>query len=115
MKGNNLEGTIILFNTTSNLHNKLLQFIEKKESENHLTFVPFDSKIGKVLIQKLNLTKTELSFIILLENGQYYTQSTAILKLTKYLEGRWSSARFFLILPKTIRDNLLKLMLYYMT
>jgi len=106
MKGNNLEGTIILFNTTSNLHNKLLQFIEKKESENHLTFVPFDFKNGKVLNQKLNLTKTELSFIILLENGQYYTQSTAILKLTRYLRGGWFIVTIFLILPKVVRDNI---------
>ena len=112
MNNNNFKGTIILFNDTSDLHTKLLRFIEEKESGNHLTFIPFYSKIGQVLIQKLNLTKIELSSIVLLEDGQYYTQSTAVLKIARYLKGGWSSAKFFLILPKKIRDSLLKLVLY---
>ena len=104
MKKNNLKGSIILFDATSKSHKKLLQFIEKREKENTLTFVPFHSEIGQVVIQKLNLTKKQLSSIVLLENGQRYTQSTAILKLTRYLKGGWSLATIFLILPKIIRD-----------
>lgn len=105
MKNNNFEGTIVLFDSSSNLHKKLLQFIEKRERENYLSFVPFHTEIGQVLIRKLNLTKTELSSIILLENGQYYTKSTAMLKLAEYLRGGRSVAVIFLIIPKIIRDK----------
>jgi len=106
---NNFEGTIILFDTTSNLHKKILRFIEKKERGNHLSFIPFNTEIGQALIKKLKLTETQLSSVVLLENGQYYTQSTALLKLTRYLGRGWSVAKIFLILPKLIRDTIFTL------
>lgn len=83
-----------------------MRFIEKKESGNHLSFIPFHSEIGQTLILKLKLTETQLSSVVLLENGQYYTQSTAMLNLTRYLRGSWSIAKIFLIIPKLIRDTI---------
>ncbi len=106
MTKNNLKGSIILFDSTSNLHKKLLHFIEKREGRIPLSFIPFNSKMGKVIVQKLSLTKPNLSSVILLEDGKYYTQSTAILKLTRYLRGGWFIVTIFLILPKVVRDNI---------
>lgn len=105
MKNATLSGSIILFDTSSSLHKEYICFIEKREMENTLNFFAFQSEIGQALIKKLNFSKAQLSFIILLENGQYYTQSTAFLKLTRYLKGGWSLARIFLFVPKVIRDS----------
>ena len=104
MKNTTLSGSIILFDTSSSLHREYICFIEKREVENNLNFFAFQSEIGQALIKKLNLSKEQLSFIILLENGQYFTQSTAFLKLTRYLKSGWSLAAIFLFVPKTIRD-----------
>jgi predicted DCC family thiol-disulfide oxidoreductase YuxK len=45
-----------------------------------------------------------LDSMVLSENGKIYTQSSAALRITKYLKGLWPIMTIFLIVPPFIRN-----------
>ena len=84
-KESGLLGTIVLFDSHSLVQNKLIQFLSSKNKAIGLNFISTNSKIGMVLLEKLNLSSQQLENIVLLENGQCYTQSLALKKLNNYV------------------------------
>ena len=51
--------------------------------------------------------------LILFENGMYYTESDAALRLAAYLDGGWSALRHLWIFPRFVRDAVYKLIARY--
>jgi predicted DCC family thiol-disulfide oxidoreductase YuxK len=47
---------------------------------------------------------SSLDSMILVEDGTYYTKSTAALKICKNLKGLWKVFSVLLVIPKPIRD-----------
>jgi predicted DCC family thiol-disulfide oxidoreductase YuxK len=45
-----------------------------------------------------------MSTVVLIENGQLYTRSTAVLRVLRRLEAPWSLLWAFIVVPRPVRD-----------
>jgi predicted DCC family thiol-disulfide oxidoreductase YuxK len=94
---------IILFDGVCNLCNSTVKFIINKDSNSLFKFSSLQSEFGTKYINEHNINIKKLSTIVLIEDNQFYTKSTAILRVLKNLKGyKWM--RVFLFVPKFTRD-----------
>jgi len=98
--------SIILFDGVCNLCNAAVRFVIKRDKENQFLFASLQSEEGKKILAEHNFSGNEINSFILVENGKYFDQSTAALKVVKKLNGPWSFLYGFVIIPKFIRDGI---------
>lgn len=67
------------------------------------------SHMAQKILDEYNLPKNNFSSFVFIEAGKAYTQSTAALKVCKYLNGLWPLCYGFMIVPKFIRDGIYNL------
>ena len=102
------ESPVILFDGVCNFCNGAVNFIIRRDKKSLIKFAALQSEPGRKLLQRFNLPTDELSSIILIEDGNVFTQSSAALKLCKYLTGLWPLMYGFIIVPLFIRDGIYK-------
>ena len=96
--------TIILFDGVCNLCNNSVQFIIKKDQKKQFLFASLQSDVARDILLQFQLKNSEIDSILLIENGEVYQKSDAILKIFKHLNGIWKMSYRFIIIPKFIRD-----------
>ena len=96
---------LIFFDGVCNLCNSSVQFVIKKDHNNHFLFAPLQSTIAQELISKYNIdiTKSDSILLYIPEKG-LYEKSTAVLKIASKLKFPWSILSIFLLVPKSIRN-----------
>jgi predicted DCC family thiol-disulfide oxidoreductase YuxK len=97
---------IILFDGVCNFCNSAVNFVIKRNSKSNILFAPLQSEAGQKLLQQYNLPADDMQSFIFIENGIMYKQSTAALKVCRYLKGLWPLCYVFIIVPKFIRDGI---------
>jgi len=90
---------IVLFDGVCNLCNSSVQFIIKRDTKDYFRFDSLQS-----YIEKGNSLPINEDSIILIENGQFYSRSTAALRIAKRLNGLWKLLYVFIIVPPFIRN-----------
>lgn len=95
---------IILFDGVCNLCSSSVQFVIRRDPQHHFRFASLQSNTGKQILEQFNLSTSDLSSFILLENGKIYTRSTGALKVAKQLSKGWTLLYGFIIIPAFIRD-----------
>ncbi len=104
---------IVLFDGVCNLCNGAVQFIIKRDHANQFLFASLQSEFGKTQMIKAGLDPLSLHSIIVIENGLAFERSNAALKISKHLDGIWSSLYIFRFIPRIIRDGLYNLIARY--
>ena len=98
---------IILFDGVCNLCNSTVQFIIKRDVNNNFKFASLQSDFGQSFLKSKNIDTKNLATIIVIEEDNFYQESTAILRIVEKLKGfHW--VKFLLIVPKFIRDFVYK-------
>lgn len=94
---------IVLFDGACHFCDKSVQFIIKRDPAGIFLFAPLQSGVGSRLKTDYQVP-AELDSIILIEGEQYYSKSTAALRIARELKGgsKWLYALIFI--PKPIRD-----------
>lgn len=100
-----VEHSIILFDGVCNFCNRTVQFIIKRDRNGYFRFASLQSSVAESLLAT-RLEGLHLNSIVLIENGQIYTESTAVLRIVKNLDGIWKAAFILLAIPKPFRDPL---------
>lgn len=95
---------IILFDGVCNFCNASVNTIIKHDKKNRFKFTALQSEIGKNLLEKHHIDSQKTDSIILIENNTVFVKSTAILKISKHLNGLYPLAFGFIIIPTFIRD-----------
>ncbi len=95
---------IVLFDGVCNFCNSSVNFIIRHDKKAHFKFAPIQSQIGKVLCEKFEIDLKKIDSIILIENDQFYFKSSAILRITKKLNGVYPLLFGFIIIPRFVRD-----------
>lgn len=95
---------IILFDGVCNFCNSSVNKIIKHDKKNRFKFAALQSEIGKKLLQKHSIDSTKIDSIILIENDVAFIKSSAILKISKHLNGIYPLAYGFIIIPTFLRD-----------
>ena len=100
----NLDKPIILFDGVCNLCNASVQFIIKRDSKKKFMFSSLQSDAAQAILLHNYLENLDFDTIILLEDGNVYDKSTAILKIIRRLSGFYRLGYMFIVVPKFIRD-----------
>ncbi len=96
--------SIVLFDGVCNLCNGSVNFIIQRDKKNKFLFGSFQSAEVRDLLKEYNYSADDLSTVLLVENHQLYTQSTAVLKIVRNLGGGWPLLYFLIIIPRPLRD-----------
>jgi predicted DCC family thiol-disulfide oxidoreductase YuxK len=102
------ENAVIFFDGVCNLCNGAVQFVIKRDKNDHFKFAALQSDFAKSTLSNFSLKVKQGDSFILLENGKIYEQSTAALKVAKKLEGLWPMLYAFIIVPPLIRNAVYK-------
>ncbi|MBL7890076.1 MAG: thiol-disulfide oxidoreductase DCC family protein [Bacteroidia bacterium] len=95
---------IVLFDGVCNFCNSSVNFIIRHDKKAHFKFASLQSEIGKALCEKFEIDVQRIDSIILIENDQFNIKSSAILRITKKLNGGYPLLFGFIIIPRFVRD-----------
>lgn len=94
---------LILFDGYCNLCNGAVQFIIKRDQEEHFRFSSLSWLPAQKLIEQ-HPEYADVDSILLYEKGKLYQKSTAALKIAGRLKGLWPAMKVFFIIPRFLRD-----------
>ncbi len=95
---------IILFDGICNLCSKTVQFIIRNDKKAIFRFASLQSEVGKTLLRRYGLPSENHSTFVYIRGHQYYTKSTAALKVLKELGGGYKLLYAFILIPPFIRN-----------
>lgn len=100
------EQPIILFDGVCNFCNSAVNFVIKRNKKTIIQFAPMQTDAGKKLLQRYDLPAEVMQSFVFIEKEKAYTQSTAALKVCRYMNALWPLCYGFIIVPKFIRDGI---------
>jgi predicted DCC family thiol-disulfide oxidoreductase YuxK len=81
-----------------------VQFILNHERKPELFFAPLQSDIGQAILEEHHLPANYTDSVLFFDNDLLYQQSTAALKISRYLRFPWNWIRIGYIFPRFMRD-----------
>lgn len=103
MTGNN---AIVLFDGVCNLCNTSVNVIINRDPEGFFKFASLQSAEADQLLERCSAPPRSLESIVLIEDGNCYSRSTAVLRIARRLSGAWPLLFGFIIVPRPVRDTL---------
>jgi predicted DCC family thiol-disulfide oxidoreductase YuxK len=97
---------IILFDGVCNLCNGFVQFVIRQDAAHRFRFASLQSETARQLLADLPAAGQRVDSVVLIENGRYYHQSTAALRILRHLRGGWPLLYGFIVLPAFLRDGI---------
>ena len=95
---------IILFDGYCNLCSSSVIFVLKRERGDVFRYASLQSDFAGRLLSDMGLDKDIPDSIVLVEEGEVYTRSTAALRIARKLKPLWPALYAFRVVPKFIRD-----------
>lgn len=92
---------IILFDGVCNFCNQSVQFIIRRDRKDYFRFASLKSSLAESVFAANHISASRLDSII--------TESTALLRICKKMNGLWKGLYMLIIFPKPIRDALYRL------
>jgi predicted DCC family thiol-disulfide oxidoreductase YuxK len=96
---------IILFDGVCNLCNGFINFLIDRDAKKQFKFASLQSSFGESILLKNNLPTDDYQSVIILENEELFTKSSAIFKVIERLPN-WRWLRIFKVLPNFILDGI---------
>ena len=96
--------SIIFFDGFCQLCSGSVQFVLRRDMKEKFWFAPLQSEKATLFSKLYSIDNFSNDTIILIEEGEIYTQSTAILRICKNLHLPWNILWGFMIVPRFIRD-----------
>jgi len=97
-------GAIVFFDGVCNLCNASVQFILKRDPKGYFRFAPLQSKAAREKLRDMPEAPSDISSILLLEDGICYTRSSAALRIARRLSGAWPVFYAAILIPRFLRD-----------
>ena len=96
---------LILFDGVCNLCSGFVQFVIARDKAGYFKFGSLQSEVAQPYLEKCRLQGSELTSVVLYENGECFTRSDAALRIFKKLSGGWPVLYGFIVVPKFIRNQ----------
>jgi len=97
---------VILFDGVCNFCNGAVNFVIRRDKKSKIKFAALQSDAGQRLLHEYKLPTEVFSSFFFIEDGKAMSQSTAALKVCKYLTAMWPLVYGFIIVPTFIRDGI---------
>ncbi|MEK4877668.1 MULTISPECIES: thiol-disulfide oxidoreductase DCC family protein [Paenibacillus] len=98
--------SIVLIDGVCHLCQGVVRFIIPRDPEAKFLFAPLQNEIAAKLMKASGLQPGQLNTVILLENGVYYTESAAVLRIARKLRFPWPAVYVFILVPRPLRNAL---------
>lgn len=98
------DSRVIFFDGVCNFCNYWVNFVIKRDRKKKLKFTTLQGETARQLLPQYHINPSSLSSVILIDKGKAYTQSSAAIRICKYLNGGWKLFYGLIIIPKLIRD-----------
>lgn len=98
------EGPIIVFDGVCVLCNGWVRFLLKRDHAVGFRFAAMQGESGRVLLARHGLDADDPSSFLLVEEGDAYADSDAILRVLSRLGGVWRLTRLLRVVPAVLRD-----------
>jgi predicted DCC family thiol-disulfide oxidoreductase YuxK len=98
----------ILFDGVCNLCNSSVNWVIDHDKKGLFSFASLQSEFGKRRAKELGLGEDYMDTIVFDDEGTLYTQSSAVIKVLRYMGGVYSASIFLLLIPTFIRDFVYK-------
>lgn len=102
-KGNKMQ--VVIFDGVCNLCNNFVSLIIRHDKKGVFKFSPIGSDYSNSVEEKFKINLKELDAIVLVENDNIFTKSTAVLKICRQLGFPCSLLVVFYLGPKFIRNK----------
>jgi len=99
-----MESSILLFDGVCNLCNGVVQFIIRHDRKKKIKFAPLQSESGQQLLKKFSLPLNDFDSFVFIHENNYWTKSSAGLKVLNELGAGWKIFYPLIFIPKFIRD-----------
>ena len=103
----NVDGPVLLFDGVCNLCNGFVRFVVRFDHDGVFRFAPLQSPVARELLERHDIPIENEAFdtVVLVEDGECYTKSTAALRVARRLDGPWPLAYPLVVLPRRLRDG----------
>ncbi|MDZ4700677.1 MAG: DCC1-like thiol-disulfide oxidoreductase family protein [Rhodothermales bacterium] len=95
---------LVLFDGVCNLCNGSVHFVIDRDPESYFRFAALQSEAAKPALAQCGRDAGVLDSIVLIEEGQCYTRSSAALRIARRLSGGWPVVYAGIIIPRVLRD-----------
>jgi predicted DCC family thiol-disulfide oxidoreductase YuxK len=96
---------VLIFDGVCNLCEALVIFIVKRDKNATFRFITAQSEVGQRIQKQIGVDAIRNTTMILLKNGQIFTQSDAAIEVAKGLDGPWKLLTILVIIPRPLRDR----------
>lgn len=100
---------ILLFDGVCNFCSGSVQFIIQRDPGGRFRFASLQSAVGEWLLAELHIDRMALDSLIVVEEGRWYKESDAVLRIVRILGGPWKALGIFRLIPRPLRDRLYRL------
>ena len=105
--------SLILFDGLCNLCSGSVQFVVGRDPAGRFQFAPLQSPTAQRVLQEHGVTASLPDSIVLVEDGQVFTRSTAALRIARRLPFPWPLLAVFIAVPRPLRDGIYSLAARY--
>jgi predicted DCC family thiol-disulfide oxidoreductase YuxK len=95
---------VVLFDGVCKLCNGSVNFILRRDIKARLKLAPLQSKYGRTVLEQHDRHTDPMDSMMLLEGERLTVKSTAVIRISKYLDGAWPLCMIALVIPRFIRD-----------
>ena len=99
------QSALLLFYGVCNLCQGIAKFIIARDPEAKFRFASLQSDIGQRLLQEGGMASQNMDTFVMIDNGRYYTKSSAALKVVSRLGGLWPLLYALIAVPPFLRNG----------
>ncbi|ELZ49244.1 thiol-disulfide oxidoreductase DCC [Halorubrum coriense DSM 10284] len=99
------DAAVVLFDGVCNLCNGFVQFVLPRDPDGKYRFASLQSDVGGALLAEHDLPTDELESIVLIEDGEAYVKSAAVLRIAAGLGWPYRLLSPFRYVPAAVRDG----------
>ncbi len=102
---NQSEPIVLLIDGHCNMCHGLAKFVVGRDKRAVFRFASLQSELGRRLLKEGGMPEDALETFVMVDNGKYYTKSTAALRIGRKLGWPWSIAYPAIVVPRFVRDR----------
>jgi predicted DCC family thiol-disulfide oxidoreductase YuxK len=100
------QGDLVIFDGVCNLCEASVNFIIRHDKSGVFRFVPSQSELGGVLQRQYGINTADIETVILIRDGQAYTESDAAVRIAASFDGWWRLLSLVRWVPRPVRDGM---------
>jgi predicted DCC family thiol-disulfide oxidoreductase YuxK len=102
--GGEIPPRVVLFDGVCNLCDASVTFVIDRDPAGEIRFAALQSEVGQALRRRFRVPDEAAASVLFVEDGRCYRESTAALRICRYLSGWWPLLAWLLVLPVPVRD-----------